>query len=121
MFPWYDNLNGEKVKCGRRSYGFSVFEPVAKPPCLVWVVCKLGEHIEEIIIAVLGFAGSIIGSFGGFKLISYRVEQLEKKVEKHNGVIDRVYKLEQETAVQDEKIVVANHRIDDLERMAAAK
>lgn len=81
----------------------------------------MSDHITEIIIAALGFAGSLAGSFGGFKLISYRVEQLEKKVEKHNGVIDRVYKLEQETAVQDEKIIVANHRIDDLERAAVAK
>lgn len=95
-------------------------QSLSRPASFGWCV-NLGEHIEEIIIAVLGFAGSIVGSFGGFKLISYRVEQLEKKVEKHNGVIDRVYKLEQETAVQDEKIVVANHRIDDLERMAAAK
>lgn len=73
-------------------------------------------NATEIIIAALGFLGSLAGSFGGFKLISYRVEQLEKKVEKHNGVIDRVYKLEQEQAVNVEKIAVANHRIDDLER-----
>ena len=76
----------------------------------------MAQYITEIIIAVLGFAGSLAGSFGGMKLMSYRLEQLEKKVEKHNGVIDRVYKLEQEQAVQDEKIIVANHRIDDLER-----
>jgi hypothetical protein len=74
------------------------------------------QYVTEIIIAILGCLGSIAGSFGGFKLIAYRVEQLEKKVEKHNGVIERVYKLEQEQAVQDEKIAVANHRIDDLER-----
>lgn len=74
------------------------------------------QYVTEIIIAILGCLGSIVGSFGGFKLIAYRVEQLEKKVEKHNGVIERVYKLEQEQAVQDEKIAVANHRIDDLER-----
>lgn len=73
-------------------------------------------NATEIIIAILGFLGSLAGSFGGFKLISYRVEQLEKKVEKHNGVIDRVYKLEQEQAVNVEKIAVANHRIDDLEQ-----
>ena len=78
----------------------------------------MAQYITEIIIAVLGFAGSLAGSFGGMKLMSYRLEQLEKKVEKHNGVIDRVYKLEQEQAVQDEKIIVANHRIDDIERDA---
>ena len=49
------------------------------------------------------------------KLSNYRIEQLEKKVEKHNQVVERVYKLEQANAVQDEEIKVANHRIDDLE------
>lgn len=77
------------------------------------------QYVTEIIIAILGCLGSIAGSFGGFRLISYRVEQLEKKVEKHNNVVERVYKLEQEQAVQDEKIAVANHRIDDLEREGA--
>ena len=45
----------------------------------------------------------------GTQLIKYRIEQLEKKVEKHNSVVERTYLLE-------EKIKVANHRIDDLER-----
>lgn len=73
-------------------------------------------NATEIIIASLGFIGSLLGSFGGMKLMSYRLEQLEKKVEKHNGVIERVYKLEQEHAADMEKIAVANHRIEDLER-----
>lgn len=71
--------------------------------------------IETIIVAVLGFAGTLVGSYSGIKLMTYRIEQLEKKVEKHNKVIERVYKLEQHEAVIDEKIDVANHRIDDLE------
>ena len=49
-------------------------------------------------------------------LIQYRLEQLEKKVEKHNNLIDRTYKLEEDSKIQEEKIKVANHRIDDLER-----
>lgn len=49
-------------------------------------------------------------------LIAYRLEQLEAKVNKHNEVIERTYKLEEHEAVVDEKIRVANHRIDDLER-----
>lgn len=71
---------------------------------------------NEIVIAVLSFAGTALGSFGGMRLMGYRIEQLEKKVEKHNNVIERVYKLEESEAVQNEKIAVANHRIDDLER-----
>ena len=52
-------------------------------------------------------------------LISYRLEQLEKKVDKHNEVIDRTYALEKRTAVTEEQIKVANHRIDDLEKEGA--
>ena len=48
-------------------------------------------------------------------LTIYRIDQLEKKVEKHNSVIERVYKLEKHEAVVDEEIKVANHRISDLE------
>ena len=49
------------------------------------------------------------------ELQAYRIEQLERKVDKHNQVIDRVYKLEARDAVHDEEIKVANHRISDLE------
>lgn len=45
-----------------------------------------------------------------------KIDELSKRVEKHNNVIERVYKLEQDTAVQAEQIKVTNHRIDDLER-----
>ena len=49
-------------------------------------------------------------------LISYRLEQLESKVDKHNNLIARTYELERKTAVLEEKQEVANHRISDLER-----
>jgi len=49
-------------------------------------------------------------------LIEYRLLQLETEVKKHNGLIDRTYKLEDKANVQEEKIKVANNRIDDLER-----
>lgn len=78
-------------------------------------------NLTEIVIAVLSFAGTAAGSFGGMKLMGYRIEQLEKKVEKHNNVIERVYKLEESEAVQNEKIAVANHRIDDLEKKGGHK
>lgn len=74
---------------------------------------------DAIIVALIGLAGSAIGSLSGIlisnKLTTYRIEQLEKKVEKHNQVIDRVYKLEAHEGVIDEEIKVANHRIEDLE------
>ena len=51
------------------------------------------------------------------KLIEYKIDELTKRVDKHNNVIERVYKLELHEAVFDEKIDVANHRIDDLEAL----
>ena len=73
----------------------------------------------EIIIAILSLAGTLLGSLFGIlasnKLVVYRIEQLEKKVEKHNSVIERVYNLERSEALDREDLKVANHRIDDLE------
>ena len=49
-------------------------------------------------------------------LLSYKLDELTKRVEKHNNVVERTYKLEELTAVQEEQIKVANHRIEDLEK-----
>lgn len=51
-------------------------------------------------------------------VISAKLEDLTKQVEKHNGVLERVYQLEADADLLDERIKVANHRIDDLERGA---
>jgi hypothetical protein len=69
---------------------------------------RVNEIQANIIIAVCGCIGSIIGSFGGFRLISYRVEQLEKKVDKHNNFAERL-------PVVEEQIKVINHRLEDIE------
>lgn len=71
---------------------------------------------SEIFVALCSLIGTAMGTFGGIRLMSYRIEQLEKKQDKHNAVIERVYHLERHNAVIDEEIKVANHRIDDLER-----
>lgn len=74
---------------------------------------------NTILVAVLSLVGTCVGSLGGImaanKLTTYRIEQLEKKVEKHNNVLERVYELEKNEAVIEEEIDVANHRIADLE------
>ena len=63
---------------------------------------------EVVIVAILSLIGTLIGSLTGIltanKLTNYRIEQLEKKVEKHNNVIERVYKLEKDEAVIQEEI-----------------
>lgn len=62
--------------------------------------------------AWVNLLGVALGVFGGIvassRMTIYRLEQLEKKVDKHNSVIERTFILE-------EKMKVANHRIDDLE------
>lgn len=78
----------------------------------------------SIIVAAVTALGSFLGVFYANKktsektnaLIGYRLEQLEKAVNKHNQVVERVYKLEERAEVVDERIRVANHRIDDLEK-----
>lgn len=74
----------------------------------------------EVIVSVISLFGTLVGSLGGIyvsnRMSNYRIEQLEKKVEKHNNLIERTYAIEQHNAVVDEEIKVANHRIEDLEK-----
>jgi len=77
----------------------------------------------DIMVALISLAGSGVGAFVGIiasaKLTNYRLEQLEKKVDKHNTVIERTFKLEEVQAVMQEQLKVANHRIADLEERGA--
>lgn len=74
---------------------------------------------DAIVVALIGLGGSAIGSLIGVlassKLTQYRLEQLEKKVQAHNNLVDRMYRREEHDEITDEKIKVINHRIDDLE------
>ena len=67
---------------------------------------------ENVLLAMLSLIGTMLGTFGGIltanKLSNYRIEQLEKKVDKHNGFGEKI-------PVIQEQIKVINHRIDDLE------
>lgn len=66
----------------------------------------------EIIVALLSLTGTAVGTFSGIiasaKLTNYRLQQLEKKVDKHNHFAERL-------PVLEEKMEVANHRIKTLE------
>lgn len=61
---------------------------------------------DAIIVAILSFLGTLAGSFGGMQLVKYRIEQLEKRVEKHNNFAERIPVLEE--------------KISDLERRCGA-
>lgn len=68
------------------------------------------------LVTTLIMAGIYIGKLEGFKeFINYRFDQQDKKLEKHNNFIIRVYDLEKKEAVLEEQVDVANHRIADLE------
>lgn len=60
--------------------------------------------MTDIIVAVLALVGTLIGSLAGIltanKLTNFRIESLEKKVEKHNEVIERVTLIEHDSATQ---------------------
>ena len=76
--------------------------------------------MESIIVGVLALVGTLVGSWSSNNkvatLISYRLEQLENKVEKHNQVIERTFKLEERTEIQEVEIKHAYERIDKLEK-----
>lgn len=81
--------------------------------------------------AALSLVGTLVGAYLANRkstaLIAYRLEELEEKVNKHNNLVERTYKLEQRMEVIEEKlegaenlltekVKVANHRIEDLEK-----
>lgn len=65
-------------------------------------------------------AGALAGTYFSNRrstaLIAYRLSELERKQDKHNAVIERTYKLEENARLAEERLKVANHRIEDLER-----
>ena len=74
---------------------------------------------DTVIVGLISLIGTLFGTFGGImtssRLTTYRIEQLEEKVNKHNNLIERVFKLEEHDAVQDEQIKTAEHRLSTLE------
>ena len=64
---------------------------------------------SEIIIALISFLGTFVGTIGGIiassKLMTYRIGQLEEKVSKHNGLIDRMYKIETRVTVLEDNYI----------------
>lgn len=74
---------------------------------------------ETILVALISgslpLIGTIISNVNNHSKTMYRIEQLEKKQDKHNSLIERMYAAEKTIEILEEKQRVANHRIDDLE------
>ena len=77
--------------------------------------------MEELLVSIIGLAGSAIGSMCGIavnsKLTQYRLKELEKHVEKHNSLIERTYELEEKAVVHDEKLKSTSRRLENLEKI----
>ena len=73
---------------------------------------------NEIVVAIIALFGTTLGTFGGIitanKFTNYRIEQLEKKVEQHNSVIERVFKLEENDTLIFDRIKTIFHKIDEM-------
>ena len=76
---------------------------------------------DAVIVGLLSLLGTLCGAYFANRkssaLIEYRLQELEKKVDRHNSVIERTYELEKKMGLAEEKIDVANHRIKDLEQL----
>ena len=68
---------------------------------------------DTVIVGLLSLGGTLIGTLGGIlasnKLTAYRLQKLEEKVDKHNSVIERTFKLEG-------RVTEAEHEIRDLKQ-----
>lgn len=81
----------------------------------------IGSAIPAIISAAGAVVACVINSYfqsnATRNLIEYKISELTKRVEKHNNVVERMYKVEETQKVMEEQIKVANHRILDLEEV----
>lgn len=75
--------------------------------------------IVSLITGGLALVGTLAGTYFANRksaaLIAYRLEELEKRVQAHNNLVERTYHLEERTELQEEKLKVVNHRLSDLE------
>lgn len=84
-------------------------------PVIVGIITAVAAVVCQVIISLSGRSAAQREREESNRLIVYRLEQLESKVDKHNNVIERVYNLEKDADVIKEQIKVASHRIEDIE------
>lgn len=80
---------------------------------------------ETVVVSLVALIGTLAGTFGGIltstKLTDFRLEQLEKKVEKHNSVIERTFNLEKGEEILEEKLKALNEKLSGLEKSRRIK
>ena len=76
------------------------------------------EIDANIVVSLITLVGTVLTVISGSRLTAYRIQKLEEKVQAHNNLVDRMYKVEQRIEVDENRLKVSEHRIDDLERGA---
>ena len=76
------------------------------------------EIDANIVVSLITLVGTVLTVISGSRLTAYRIQKLEEKVQAHNNLIDRMYKIEQRVEVDENRLKVSEHRIEDLERSA---
>ncbi len=80
---------------------------------------------DTVVVSLFALIGTLAGTFGGIltstKLTNFRLEQLEKKVEKHNSVAERTFVLEKDSEIFEEKIKEIEKKITGLEKVRLKK
>ena len=80
---------------------------------------------DVVIVAIISFIGTVVGSLFGIlaanKLTNYRVEELEKKVDKHNTVIERVVVLEQSVNTAWRRIDEIRESLEEIKKEVYSK
>lgn len=70
----------------------------------------------DVVNAVMTTVTTLIGTFGGIvasaRITTFRIKELEKKVEKHNSIVERTYRLEERTNFLDEQIDKLENKIE---------
>lgn len=76
--------------------------------------------VTEIIVGVLSFFGTLVGTFGGImtsaKLTNYRIEQLEIKVDRHTSFTEKIPLIEQRVDVLENRCDKLERKVDELEQ-----
>ena len=81
-------------------------------------VTAIGTLLGAIISGIVSLVVSSIQHNKTVAVMEVKIDELSKRVDKHNNTIERVFELERKADVHEEKLKVANHRIDDLEGKA---